>query len=173
MPDGFNVKVDLQDFRRQLAEVDRRMRRRAISQGVRDAAKVFRDAAREKAPVLRKASRYRIPGSLRAAITIARSKRAERGAVAFSVIVRASKGRRGGNRDPFYWRFLEGGWIPRGPGQGLRGGARSRSAQRQRLSAGRLQFPFLAPAFQQASGSALAAFERGVERRLAEVQAVK
>ena len=34
--------------------------------------------------------------------------------------------------DPFYWRFLEFGWIPRGRGQALKGGKRKKDAQRAR-----------------------------------------
>lgn len=34
--------------------------------------------------------------------------------------------------DPFYWRFLELGWIPRGRGQGLKGGALKKAAARER-----------------------------------------
>lgn len=172
MPDGVKVTIDLPDFRRQLREVEKRFRRRAVSQGVRDAAKVFRDAARQSAPVLRRRDPRRLPGVLRNAITIARSKRAPRGAVAYSVIVRAGKGRRGTARDPFYWRFLEAGWIPRGPGRRVRSSARQRNAERDG-GRGRVSYPFLAPAFRSRQGAAVSAFNRGVERRLAEVQAVK
>ena len=173
MPDGFKVTLDIPDFRRQLREVEKRFRRRAVSQGVRDAAKVFRAAARQAAPVLRTRNPRRLPGALRTAITIARSRNATRGSVAYSVIVRASRGRRGTARDPFYWRFLEGGWIPRGPGQRIAGGTVRKRAERERLAAARVSYPFLGPAFQRMQGAAIAAFSRGVERRLAEVQGVK
>lgn len=33
--------------------------------------------------------------------------------------------------DPFYWRFLEFGWIPRAPGKALKGGARKKAAARK------------------------------------------
>lgn len=36
--------------------------------------------------------------------------------------------------DPFYWRFHEFGWVPRGRGQRLRGGERRRSEQRAALA---------------------------------------
>lgn len=38
--------------------------------------------------------------------------------------------------DPFYWRYLEFGWIPRGPGQSLKGGAK-RKAEARKASSGR------------------------------------
>jgi HK97 gp10 family phage protein len=172
MSDGFSVKVDIPDFRRQLAEVGRRIERRAVSQGVRNAARVFRDDARKRAPVLRDPTPRRVPGALRNAIVIARTRRKQRGLVGYSVIVRASKARRGGPRDPWYWRFLEGGWVARGPGQRLRGSA-SRKAERRASSGRQYQYPFLAPAFRASQGPALAAFARGVESRIAEAQAVR
>lgn len=171
MPDGFEVNIDLPDFRRQLAEVGRRIERRAVSQGVRNAARVMRDEARKRAPVLRVPTPRRIPGALRQAITIARTRKKQRGLIGYSVIVRASKARRGGYRDPFYWRFLEAGWIARGPGRRLRGSA-SRKAEQRASSGRRYQFPFLAPAFRQSQGAALAAFNAGVESRIAEAQSV-
>lgn len=173
MPEAVTVKVDIRDFRRQLREVGARMEKRAVSQGLRDAAKVFRDAARQAAPVLREPDKRRIPGALRAGIIIVRGKGGGRGVLRFAVTVRRTTTRSGTTRDPFYWRFLEGGWIPRGPGQRFAGGVRSRALARSRASAGRIERPFLAPAFASSRVAALAAFERGVERRLAEVQAVK
>lgn len=176
MPDGAIVKVDLRAFRRQLAEVGQRMEKRAVSQGVRDAARVFRDRARQLAPRLKEPDPRRLPGTLARAIAVLRSKARERGVVAYRVGVRAASSRRAGTaRDAFYWRWLEGGWIPRGPGQRLRGSTRAKTRARERsASAGRrVSHPFLEPAFQSAGSAALAAFERGVERRLAEVEAVR
>lgn len=173
MPEGVSVRVDLRDFRRQLREVGDRVERRAVSQGLRDASRVFRDQARAGAPRLKSRDARRIPGTLARAIAIVRQRRVPRGVVGYRVTVRsASKARLGTARDPFYWRWLEGGWIPRGPGRRLRGGADSKRSQRQGAG-GRVAYPFLAPAFRSGGGAALAAFERGVERRLAEVQAVK
>lgn len=177
MPDGVTLRVDLQDFRRQLREVGDRVERRAVSQGLRDAARVFREQARANAPRLKTRDPRRLPGTLARAIAVARLRRVPRGLVAYTVTVRAAtKARLGGARDPFYWRFLEGGWIPRGPGQRLRGGVRARASQREELvrrGARRYQYPFLAPAFSARSAAALVAFERGVERRIAEAQAVR
>ena len=172
MPDGVKVTIDLPDFRRQLREVEKRFRNRAVSQGARDAARVFRDGARQAAPVLRTRDPRRLPGVLRTAITVARSKKRERGLIAVSVIVRAGKGRRGTARDPFYWRFLEAGWIPRGPGRRAASTGRQRNAERD-AGRGRVAYPFLAPAFRSRQGAAVSAFNRGVERRLAEVQGVR
>lgn len=60
--------------------------------------------------------------------------------------------------DPFYWRFLEGGWIPRGPGNKFKGGERTRAILRARALAGgasRVNHPFLQPAFTFAENAAL------------------
>lgn len=175
MSDGFELKVDIPDFRRQIRQLGDRMERRIVRGAIRDAAKVFREAAAQRAPVLREPDSRRIPGTLRRAIAILNPRRGgQRGTVRLVVSVRsATKARLGGARDPFYWRFLEAGWVPRGPGQRLRGGSRSRQAQRARAAAGgarRFQYPFLEPAFRQSGSAALAAFTRGMEKRIAEAE---
>jgi hypothetical protein len=174
MRDGVSVKVDIPDFRRQLAEVEQRMRRRVVTGAIRDAAKVFQRAAKQRAPVLRKPDPRRIPGRLRESIVIARV-RGVRGAVALRVVPRSRRAttRRAAADVPFYWVFLEGGWIPRGPGQRIAGGTRRKARERARTSYRRVQFPFLVPAFQSSQGAALSAYNAGIERRLAQVQAVK
>jgi hypothetical protein len=87
-------------------------------------------------------------------------------------VVGARSGRKAGakGRDAFYWRFLEGGWIPRGQGQRLRGGTRRRALERERLLKGgarRVAYPFLAPAFASGQGAAVAAFYAKIEQRIA------
>lgn len=174
MRDGVSVKVDIPDFRRQLAEVEQRMRRRVVTGAIRDAAKVFLNAARQRAPVLRKPDPRRIPGRLRESIVIARV-RGGRSKFALRVVPRSRKetSRRAAASVPFYWVWLEGGWIPRGPGQRVRGGERARSRERARSSYRRVQYPFLGPAFQSSQGAALAAYNAGIFRRIREIQAVK
>jgi HK97 gp10 family phage protein len=175
MPDGVRVRVDIPDFRRQLREIEARLQRRVVGDGVRAAARVFRDAARRGAPVLRAPDRRRTAGALRQAIVITRGKFV-RGQVSYAVTVRASKLRRGTRDDPFYWRFLEGGWIPRGPGRRIGGGERRRALERSRILGGggrRVQYPFLQPAFDQQKGAALSAFNQRVEARIGELQAVR
>lgn len=175
MREGVNVKVDLPDFRRQLREIEGRLQRRVVGDGVRAAARVFRDAARRNAPVLRAPDRRRTAGALRQAIVITRGK-FQRGAVAYAVTVRASRQRRGTRDDPFYWRFLEGGWIPRGPGRRIAGGERRRALERERIVSGggrRMQLSFLDPAFKSQGGAALAAFNRRIDARIGELRDVR
>lgn len=166
------VTVNLPDFRRQLAEVEKRTRLRVTRNAVRAAASVFRRFARDRAPVLKatgKFNRHRVPGALKRNIDIRQVRSRERGVVGLNVGVRVGKSTKG-RGVPFYWRWLEGGWIPRGRGQGIKGGDRSKALQRRRLIAGgakRRQFPFLAPAFAAGQGAAVQAFNDRMEREFA------
>ena len=173
--DSLAVKVNLPDFSRQLREVSARVERLGVAAGLRAAGRVFRDEARSLAPVLREPDRRRIAGALRRSIVLWKT-RSPRGIVSYRVGVAAKRVVRGRTIDPFYWRFLEDGWIPRGPGRKLRGGKRSTRLQRERLIAGgaqRSQYPFLAPAFARKGTAALAAFNERLTVALAEAQAVK
>lgn len=162
------VRTNIEDFRRELVLVGQKMERRIVSDGVRAAGRVFRDAARTSAPVLRQRDPRRAPGTLRRNVVLARSKIVKkRGVIAYYVGVRASrKAQRGTARDPFYWRFLEGGWIPRGPGNRARGGQRSRNQIRNANASRRVQLPFLEPAFRRSQSAAVAAFNARVRARL-------
>lgn len=171
MTDGVRVSVDLARLRRELGAAGARIERRAAGDGVRAAARVFRDRARGNVGGVGGGPRIRT-GALRRAIVVARSRQRQRGLVAYYVGVRASKAQRRRGADPFYWRFLEGGWIPRGPGRKLRGGERSRALQRRRAVEGgarRREYPFLAPAFRTGGAAALAAFRERFNARLREV----
>jgi HK97 gp10 family phage protein len=166
---GVTVKFNLPDFRRQLQEVGRRVERRVTVRAVGAAARVFRDDARRTAPVLKEPRPGRVAGALRRAIYAGRSKFQKRGTVRFFVGVRAAKKARKTARDPFYWRFLEGGWIPRGAGRALRGGNRSKALQRKRaISSGarKVAYPFLKPAFDRSQQRAVQAFSQTMEERL-------
>ena len=161
MVDGVTVKVDLVRFKRELREFGAKAERRVTTNAVRAAARVFVASAKDGAPVLRKLDKRRVPGALARGIAFFRTRNAPRGTVSYSVGVRASKAQKKRGADPFYWRFLEAGWIPRGRGQRLRGGTRRRALERRRLTAagvGKVQYPFLAPAFKRSGSAALAAF---------------
>jgi HK97 gp10 family phage protein len=163
-----DVKVDLPDFRRQMAEVGKRMSTRVTRNAVRAAASVSRRFARDKAPVLKpgKFNKHRVPGALKRNIDIRRGRSRDRDVIGLNVGVRVGKSTKG-RGVPFYWRWLEGGWIPRGRGQALRGGNRSKALQRRRLLTGgakRRQYPFLAPAFAAGQGEALQAFNDRMNR---------
>jgi HK97 gp10 family phage protein len=170
MSDGVTVTINLPDFRRQLRELGERVEKRVVRNATRAAARVFRDAARAAAPVLSEPDPRRVAGALRRAIYAGPSKiRRGRGVVASYVGVKASRTARKTARDPFYWRFLEAGWIPRGPGQRIQGGTRRKALERSRLAGRRVAVPFLAPAFRRVQGAALAAFNARVESELAAI----
>jgi len=176
MPDGIIVKTNIPDFRKQLAELGTRVERRIATRAVGAAAKVFRGVAQSFAPVR--------TGLLQARIYVGRSRESRPGKVVYFVGVR-SKGRlsavqtldtkRSGRViDPFYWRFLEGGWVPRGRGRKFRGGTRRRTIERNRaIAAGArtVSHPFLAPAFKFAETAALDRFIVVMEQGIAKEEA--
>lgn len=170
MSDGFRVTMNLPDFRRQLRELSAKVEKRVVRNATRAAARVFRDAARAEAPVLAEPDFRRVAGALKRAIYAGPSKvKRGRGVVAFYVGVKASRTARKTARDPFYWRFLEGGWIPRGPGQRIKGGTNRKALERSRTASRRIARPFLAPAFRRAQGAAISAFNTRVEAELAAI----
>jgi hypothetical protein len=172
MSEAVVVKTNIPDFRKQLAELGTRFERRVATRASRAAALVFRNIAREIAPER--------TGELRRGIYVGRSRESRPGKVVYFVSVRSFrrrtavarlKRRRAGLVDPFYWRFQEGGWVPRGRGRGFRGGARRRTIERNRaIAAGarRVSNPFLAPAFSRGGSQALQAFNAEMERGIAE-----
>jgi hypothetical protein len=158
LADQIEFKADIPDFRRQLQEVGARMEKKIVTAGLRAAGVVFRTAARQLAPVLRKADARRVPGALRRAIFVGRSRfNKGRGVVSYYIGVRASKARKARGEDPFYWRFLEGGWTPNIAKQAQR-------RLRGQRKGGEFSFPFLAPAFRGSQGAALKAFVDRVSR---------
>lgn len=165
MADGVAVKVNIPDFKRQLVALGQRMERNIVRRGLRAAGAVFRDEARRRAPVLREPRKGRVAGALKRAIQSANSRRSTRGKPEQIVYVRATRAQTKRGIDPFYWRFLEGGWVPRGPGKRLKGGKRRRALERERVIAGGAQvvsYPFLKPAFEAVGPRALDAFNAAV-----------
>jgi len=184
MSNGVVVRTNLAQFKQQIDALGRRFGGRVVPRANRAAGVVFRDLARLLAPVLRTPDPRRVAGSLRRNIYTGRSRDAAPGAVSAFVGVKTSrrrsnvqqlKLRRSGKvLDPFWWRFLEGGWTPRGRGKKLRGGTRSRALQRSRNAAAgaqQISRPFLAPAFERGKVRALAAFVAAMERGIKEESA--
>jgi len=172
MPDGFTVSTNLPDFRRQLEALGEKFERRSVARAVRAAAAVYRDAAKARAPILAASSKRRVAGALKRSIYVGRSRSRQRGEVSFFVGVRGKRvsKRTGRVTDAFYWRFLEGGWMPRGPGKRIRGGRRKATLARSRAARGgasQISYPYLAPAFREKSTQALAAFNAVMEAELA------
>lgn len=157
------VKHNLPDFKAQMQELGRKFIPVARAASLA-AARVFVKAVRRFAP--------KDTGRLRRAVVIKRARRVARGAVHYIVgirqgasqqrIQRKRKGQKVEvNLDAFYWRFLEGGWIPRHSSNAMRGGRRTKALQRRRaLASGAkvVRHPFIAPAFNSVSGKALGEF---------------
>lgn len=153
------------DLRAALRDLDRSMRRKVLRSALRSAARVIQTDAKARAPVLKEPARWRLPGTVKRSIVVKASKLARRkNMVGVYVTVKASKARvkKDARADPFYFRFLEEGWIPRGPFRKLRGSDRKKRAARKAEAHKRISYPFLGPALQAKSQAAVQAFEREV-----------
>lgn len=169
--DAIKVKSNLPDFKRQLDAFKLDIQKNIVRNATRAAAKVFQRAVIAAAPVLRKARKGRVAGALRNSIYVKEDRRSKAGTLHFIVSFKKSKG-----SDPFYGRFLEGGWLPRGPGKKLRGGTRFREVQRLRneaRGARRVRYQFIEPAAKQGAGAALQAFSEKMTEGLAKAEKAK
>ena len=181
MPDGVQVRINLPDFKRQLAQFDQKIRKRIAGKALLAGGKVFQKEARRRAPVLQKLlAKGRTPGTLKRNIVVLRSRIRRANLVQYNVGVRTSSKVSRGKRaafiakgDPFYWYFLEGGWIPSGPRK--RGGGRASASLLRRRAAGsgarRYRFPFLAPSFQSLKSTALNEINKVMEVEIAKESA--
>lgn len=132
MADDVRARVQgIPDVRAALAGVVPKLRVRALRNALAAGARLVQRAARNATPVLNLANAWsayafrkgiRKPGTVRKAISVRTSKLSKRrGDVGVFVNVRPAKGgARGAKnyRDPFYWRWLNFGWNPRGPYKG-------------------------------------------------------
>lgn len=163
------VRTNLPDFKRQLSRFTDKVEKQIVGSAANAAAQVFKKAVIAATPVLRQADPRRIAGTLQRAIYVFRRRSPASGTVSYRVSFRQGKKTAKGGRDAFYGRFLETGWVPRGPGKRLRGGARAKSAARGRAAkagAKRIAYPFLLPGFQAAKDAALAAFNAKMQQRI-------
>lgn len=165
-------RVNLPDFNAQLRALSLELQRKTVLAAVRAAGGEFRAVARTRAPILVQKTKSRTPGSLRRNIYVGKPRRQPQGAVRVVVSVRSGR-KNQRNGDPFYWKFLEGGWIPRGPGNRIRGGKRRVALERRRLAHRKVSYPFLRPAFDSARGPALAAFNRKMNETIARFSRAK
>lgn len=162
-------RTNLPDFRAQLRAIGNDFQRRAVRSATGAAATVFKQIVIARAPVLKPENRRvgRITGTLKRNVIVTRSRRLSgNGVEVYTVTVR--EGKKSKFVDAFYWRFLEGGWIPRGPGKRIFGGKRRRAIERKRLGSGRVEYPFIAPAFAAGHDAALAAFNARIAKKIHE-----
>lgn len=161
------IRVDLPAFKRQLDAIGAEQQK-IVQAATRKAALTFRPSVVRNAPVLKRADRRknnpRVAGTLARAIYLKRARDSKNGLEHYFIGVRQGKKAakaKGGSRDAFYWRFLEGGWVARGPGKKIRGGTRRRALERSRLIASgakEYRYPFLKPAFDANKDKALNVF---------------
>lgn len=151
----FNVTVNASQFREKLNQFKKELQIEGVDKALRAAARIFRNAVVARAPVLKTPTKTRASGTLQRAIYAKRSQRSTLGARRYFIGIRQGSRMAKKGKDAFYWRFLEAGWMPRGPGRRLKGGTRFRNLQRKRnLAAGakQVKYPFIAPAFQAVKG---------------------
>lgn len=170
MADGVSVRINLPDFKKQMTDFTIDMERRVVRAATNAAAQEFKKSVIAKAPILKGFSKRRVPGLLKKSIYVARSRSgSKKGQETYSVSFRKGRARgKKGGIDAFYGTFLEAGWIPRGPGRRIRGGFRRKALERKRLAHQKITgYAFLAPAFKEAGGRALNAFNARIEKRIA------
>lgn len=171
------VKTNLPDFKRQMQELGNGfvgIARSATSAAAAEFAKDVRKIARG----MNRSGRG--TGRLARAVIIKRARRVPRGTVMYIVGIRQGKsaqrvkrGNKVANLDAFYWRFLEQGWVPRGPGKRLSGAAHKKRELRRSSAKSRIQYQFLEPAFLSADGRALRTFYERMERGTSQAIAQK
>jgi hypothetical protein len=175
---GLVFRSNLPEFTRQLRQIKQEFRSKVVRSANVASGGVLRAAV--KAQIGQGDSPRSRTGTLRASVYLKRSRRSTSGAerhyvgVRGRAVQRKRKGQSVSVGGAFYWRFLEGGWYPRGPGRGLRGGNRSRAAQRERSAAAGARFvkrPFIQPAFERARGTAVDAFFNRMAREVTKLNA--
>lgn len=150
----FEFRTDLPAFSAELKALGAKLEKQAVRKAGSAAARVMRDEAKRTAPVLSASAPIapkRVRGALKKNVRFARSRYQVAGAYRLYVGVRSGKKVKG---DPYYWKFLEGGWVPSGRRK-RQGGDRYKALTRKRdadarASSGRsrsIKFPFLAPAY--------------------------
>lgn len=169
------VRTNLPDFEAQLALFSSDFQKKTVKSALSAAATVYKKLAISRAPILNslqysRKKNPRIAGLLRKAIYATRS-RSKSGVGVEAYFVSFRRGAKGAKtgRDAFYGRFLELGWTPRGPGQKLKGGNRSRALQRSRntaTGAKKYRYAFLEPAFNQGGAAAINAFTIRIAKRI-------
>jgi hypothetical protein len=160
--------VGIPAFSTELRKLSMDMQQKVVRSASLAAAAVFRKGAVALAPELKKPDARRKRGALKKGIYAGRSRsRSKPGAEVIVVGVRS--GKPGKNGDPFYWRWVEDGYIARGPGQRIKGGFRRRALERSRLkSAGKLVpgVKMFARSFSSNQDKALSAFNSRLAARI-------
>jgi len=178
-----DVRINVRDFNADLRDLGNRITKRVARNAVAAGARVIVPIARKLAPSLKSTKeKRRVAGTLKAGIYQKKAVPIP-GGVSSTISVRSPRvksfTKRAGIQTPFYWRFIEGGWVQRGAfkhksgGAGrLKGGERRRNATRTAL--GGRQIPgrgFLSGALKEGGPAALRKFEEIMAKGIAREQA--
>lgn len=165
----------IDDFNKALAELTGDMRRKVVKAALRAAAKPLIDSIKAKSVVLKKPTKYRTPGLMRETVKAMNSKLStKRGTFGLFIKPRSPRGSKRGaksNQDPFYYKFIAGGFHAVGSGGRVKGGriTRKYNLQKQR-EAGRIRWipgnDYIGAAFRARGQQALAAFEKKIKQRI-------
>lgn len=180
MADAVSAKMTgIPAFSTRLKALSGDMQRKVVRAGAMAGGVIFRKAAVALAPTLKKPDTRkknpRVAGALKKSIYAARSKSLSKPGVEVVVVAArtGSKSAKSG-KSAFYWRFVEGGHIARGPGQKIKGGTRRAGLERARLKAGGARFipgvGFLKRSFKDNQGAAIKAFNARIEARISKAQ---
>lgn len=166
--------VGIDDFNRALAELTRDLRKKVVRSALRAGMKPIIAHAKAHAPELKTPHPYRIKGLLRSRIVIATSRIArQRGEVGVFMKAMPVKGVTKGAKsplDPFYYRFVVGGFHAVGRKR-VAGGRRKRKLNlAARVRQGSARFiegnDFIGDAFRAKGDEALAIFTRTLKARI-------
>lgn len=165
----------IDDFNKALAELTGDMRRKVIKAALRAAARPFIDSMKAKSIVLKKPTKYRTPGLMREAVKAMNSKiSTRRGTFGLFIKPRSPRGAKRGaksKQDPFYYKFVAGGFHAVGGAGRVKGGRITRrlNLQKQR-EAGRIRWipgnDYIGRAFRASGQQALIAFQKKIKQRI-------
>jgi hypothetical protein len=174
-PVEVDVRTNLPDFKKQLDLLAKGFEKQVVGPALSAAGKVFKAAVVANAEARRETKYHKdhVPGTLARAIYSYRLRNPKTGTVEMKVSFRKGKAQQKFGRDAYFGKFLEEGWIPRGPGQKIRGGRRSKALQRQRLAHLKISRPFIRPAFDASAPAALSAFNSAMVQQLAKLEREK
>ena len=168
------IRTNLPELKSHLNAIGKQFASKVMRGATAAAARVFKKSAQLFAPVLRTPDKRRTPGALQRGIYIKRSKDSTSGREHYFVGFRRGKAAAKKGRDAFYGYFLERGWVPRGPGQRVKGGRRTRALQRTKSAHLQItKYKFIEPAFEKSRSEALDRFFKIADKGIAKINAEK
>ena len=163
----------IDDFKRAMYEFNDDLKKRVIKSALRAASKPIIRQAQSIAKVLQRPTKRRLPGVMRDRVRAVASKKhsiAKDGSIGMYIKPVTAKNAKKTPLDPFYYRFVAGGYHAVGSRR-VAGGKLTRALNlRKQAEAGKIRFiagdNFLGKAFQAQGGAALREFENTMKRRI-------